>query len=150
MVAVDHAQPRWLAPDHCVCYAPTVADTPPARRITRDVDPSAVRDLLDQPPRATVAFVEGGRAAVLPVRTEVDADRRLFAIAADTAPSLDQREVVLVVDDGPYWFELRGISLRGIASRVDSPAGASTAQLVWYALDARRVIAWDYGTVHEE
>ena len=129
---------------------PAVADAPPARRITRDVDPVAVRDLLDRPPRATVAFVESGHAALLPARVQIEADRRLFAIMGDAAPSLDHREVVLVIDDGPYWFQLRGISLRGIASRVDSPTGAVMAEVVWYVLEPQRVLAWDYGTVHEE
>ena len=143
-------QLRWLVPYRRVCYAPAVADTAPARRVTRDVDPVAVCDLLDQPPRATVAFVDGGGAAVLPARAQVDGDRRLFAVAADAAPALDRREVVLVIDDGPYWFQLRGVSVRGIANRVDTLTGAAAAQLAWYAVDTRRVLAWDYGAVREE
>jgi len=126
-------------------------DTPPSRRVVRDVEPAAVRDLLERPPRATVAFVEdGGSAAVLPVCTQVDRERRLFAVATEAAPDLDRREVVLVIDDGPYWYQLRGVTMRGIATRVDAPASAVAAQLAWYAVDPRRVIAWDYGTVHEE
>ena len=143
-------RPPCLVPDRRVCYAPAVADTPPARRVTRDVDPAAVRDLLDQPPRATVAFVDGGGAAVLPALAQVDGDRRLFAVAADAAPALDRREVVLVIDDGPYWFQLRGISVRGIANRIDTPTGAAATQLAWYTVETRRVLAWDYGTVREE
>jgi hypothetical protein len=126
-----------------------VADTAPARHVTRDVDPVAVRDLLDQPPRTTVAFVDGGSAAVLPARAQVDADRCLFAVAADAAPALDHQEIVLVIDDGPYWFQLRGISVRGIANRIDTPTGAATTQVAWYAVDTRRVLAWDYGAVRE-
>lgn len=121
----------------------------PARRITRDVDPVAVRDLLEQPPRASVAFVDDGAAAVLPARAHVDGDRRLFAVAADAAPALDGREVVLLIDAGPYWFQLRGVSVRGIANRVDVPSGA-VARLAWYSVDARRVLAWDYAAVREE
>jgi len=126
-----------------------VPNTPPARRVTRDVDAVALRDLLDRPPRATVAFVDGGDAAVLPARAHVTENRHLFAVATDTAPALDRREVVLVIDDGPYWFQLRGVSLRGIANRVDGPPDAA-AHRAWYAIDARRVLAWDYRTVHEE
>jgi hypothetical protein len=141
-------QPRWLVHDLHVCYAPTVADPSPVRRITRDVDPAAVRDLLDHPPRASVAFVDGG-GAVLPARAHLDGDRRLFAVAADAAPPLDRCEVVLVIDDGWYWFQLRGVSVRGIAHRVDPPTDAEAAPLAWYAVDARRVLAWDYGAVRE-
>lgn len=144
------AGPRYDAvPQRRVCYALGVADTPPVRRVTRDVDLVAVRDLLDQPPRATVAFVDDdGGPAVLPARAQVDGDRRLFAVAAGAAPILDRREVVLVIDDGPYWFQLRGVSMRGIANRVDAPMGAP-ALLAWYAVDTRRVLAWDYGAVRE-
>jgi hypothetical protein len=56
---------------------------------------------------------------------------------------------VLVIDDGRYWFQLRGVSVRGIANRIDTPAGAA-AQLAWYAVETRRVLAWDYGAVREE
>jgi hypothetical protein len=127
-----------------------MADTPPARRVTRDVDPATMRDLLDRPPRATVAFVDGGGAVVLPARVQFEGDRRLFAVAADAAPALDRREVVLVIDDGPYWFQLRGVSVRGVAGRVDAPPGAAAAPLAWYAVDTRRLLAWDYGAVREE
>jgi hypothetical protein len=130
--------------------APTVVDASPARRVTRDVDLAAVRDLLDQPPRATVAFVNDSSAAVLPARAQVDGDRHLFAVAVDAAPALDRREIVLVIDDGPYWFQLRGVSVRGIANRVDTPTGAVAGPLAWYAVDTRRVLAWDYGAVREE
>lgn len=127
-----------------------MTDTPPVHRVTRDVDPAAVRDLLDRPPRATVAFVDGGAATLLPARVRLDGDRHLFAVAADEAPALDQREVVLVIDDGPYWFQLRGFSVRGIARSIDAPTSAEAGQLAWYAIDTRRVLAWDYGAVREE
>jgi hypothetical protein len=57
---------------------------------------------------------------------------------------------LLVIDDGPYWFELRGVSVRGIASRVDAPPGAAAVQLAWYTVGTGRVLAWDYGAVREE
>jgi hypothetical protein len=117
--------------------------------ITRDVEPAAVQDLVDRPPRASVAFVADGAAAVLPAVARVDGERRLFAVAADAAPHLDGREIVLVIDDGPYWFQLRGLSVRGIAGRTDAPAGGPP-ELSWYTVDARRVLAWDYGAIREE
>ena len=118
----------------------------PGARVTRDVEPEALRDLREHPPRATVAFVHDGGPDALPARAQLDG-ATLFAVAAATAPDLNEREVVLVVDDGPYWFQLRGISVRGTARRTTEPAGTSTANLAWYAIDTRRVLAWDYGTV---
>ena len=128
-----------------MCYAPAVADPSPARRITRDVDSAAVRDLLDHPPRATVAFARGA-AAVLPARAQVDGDRPSRGRGRRGAGPGSGRSAV---DDGWYWFQLRGVSVRGIAHRVDGPTGAEAAPLAWYAVDTRRVLAWDYGAVRE-
>jgi hypothetical protein len=86
------------------------------KRVTRDVETAAVGDLLDDAPRATLAFVEA-----------------------------DEVEVVLVRDDGPYWFQLRGITVRGIAKRGVLPIEASGQHLIRYSIEPRRVLAWDYG-----
>jgi hypothetical protein len=118
-------------------------------RVTRDVAVSAVSDLLDHPRRATVAFVDGDTVALLPVTAHCHADSYLMAIPAGSPPTLEHREVVLVIDDGPYWFELRGISVRGVAARAAPPAPAA-AGLAWYAIEPRRVLAWDYGAIREE
>ena len=117
--------------------------------VTRDVAPERLRDLLDRPPRATVAFVRLGEAEVLPARARLLDDRHLFAVPTSTSPSLDGQEVVLLVDDGPYWFELRGVSVRGIAVRTDAPRSDDAPGITWYAIDARRVAAWDYGAIRE-
>lgn len=121
-----------------------------ARRVTRDVAVAAVRDLIEQPPRATVAFVERDAVDLLPALARVNGDRYSFGILADQAPNLDRREVVLAIDDGPYWFELRGVSVRGTARRVEPPRGGGDEHLVWYAITARRILAWDYGAIREE
>jgi hypothetical protein len=120
------------------------------KRVTRDVAVSAVHDLLDHPPRATVAFVDGGAVDLLPARARCSADTHRFGVLPDTAPDLDKREVVLVIDDGPYWFELRGISVRGVATRVEPPGDGGADHLVWYAIEPRRVLAWDYGSIRWE
>ena len=119
-----------------------------AKRVTRDVEVSAVRDLLEHPPRATVAFVDGGAVSLLPARARCSASKHLFGVSSATAPDLAGREVVLVIDDGSYWFEVRGISVRGIAARVEPPSGDGA--LVWYAIEPRRVLAWDYGAIRAE
>jgi hypothetical protein len=123
------------------------AAAPQHSRVTRDVEPAALRDLLEHPPRGTVAFVHDGAVDVVPARVRFEGDRCRFAICADATSSLADREIVLVVDDGPYWFQLRGVSLRGRA--VAAPTGDADG-LAWYELAPRRVIAWDYGTVREE
>jgi hypothetical protein len=116
--------------------------------VTRDVEPAALRDLLAHPVRATVAFVGGDGVDLVPVRARCAAGSYLFGVAAGAAPDVAGREVVLVIDDGRYWFELRGVSVRGAARRIDSPG--ETDGLSWYAIAARRVLAWDYGTIREQ
>jgi hypothetical protein len=115
-------------------------------RVTRDVEAEALRDLLEHPPRATVAFVHDGGPDALPARAHLTGAPR-FAVAADATPDLDGREVVLVVDDGPYWFQLRGISVRGTARRLAEPPAGAAANLAWYAIEERRRLAWDYAQV---
>ena len=121
-----------------------------APRVTRDVSLSEVRDLLEHPRRATIAFVDSGAVGVLPARARCTVETHQFAIPSDAAPDLDAREVVLVVDDGSCgWFGLRGFSVRGVAARLEAPASDASAGLAWYAIEPRRVLAWDYGAIRE-
>jgi hypothetical protein len=136
-----------------VCYVGAMRSTAAgtgAQHVSRDVDASAVRDLLDHPPHATVAFVDGDAVDLLPACARFSAGMHLFAVLSDDAPDLKNREVVLVIDDGPYWFELRGISVRGVAVSIAAGSDAAAKRFVWYAIAARRVLAWDYGSIHEE
>jgi len=119
-------------------------------QVTRDVEPSVLHDLLEKAPRATVAFVDHDEVDLLPARTGLLNGTYRFGVSADLAPDLENRDVVLVIDDGPYWFELRGVSVRGLAKRIDSQSPGSERPLAWYAIDARRVLAWDYGAIREE
>jgi hypothetical protein len=120
-------------------------EVPP--QVTRDVEPSAVGDLFNDAPRSTVAFVEGAAVQLLPVRVRASGDTHAFAVRADDAPDLTGREVVLLRDDGAYWFELRGIYMRGIARRIAAPERGEAGGLAWYAVEPRRVRAWDYATI---
>jgi hypothetical protein len=120
-----------------------------ARRVTRDVEPSALKDLLEHPPRATVAIVERDEADVLPACARFRRDTYRFGVLPEVAPDLENREVVLVIDDGTYWFELRGISVRGQARRIDPAEPGETDALAWYAVEPRRILAWDYGAIRE-
>jgi hypothetical protein len=130
----------------------TLEDVPAAtagKRVTRDVEPSALRDLIDAPPRATVAFVDRDAVELLPVEVAARGDLQLFGIVAAGNPDIEGREVVLLLDGGSYWFELRGVSLRGVAARAVPPEGEDGRGLGWYAVVPRRVLAWDYGTLRE-
>jgi hypothetical protein len=120
-----------------------------AQRVTRDVEPSALTDMLEHPPRATVAFVDRDEVDVLPVQARFHADTFRFGVLPEVATDFEHREVVLVIDDGPYWFELRGISVRGLARRNNRAEPGETDALAWYAIEPRRILAWDYGAIRE-
>jgi hypothetical protein len=115
--------------------------------VTRDVDVSSLQGLLADPPRATVAFVTDDGAELLPARARLSRGVYSFGILEAATGALAGREVVLMVDDGAYWFELRGVSVRGTAVRTDpSPAHAERG-FAWYAIEPRRVLAWDYAAI---
>jgi hypothetical protein len=118
-------------------------------RVTRDVEPSALRDLIDDPPRATVAFIDRDAVELLPAQVGTRRGVQLFGLVAAGSPDLEGREVVLLMDGGSYWFELRGVSMRGSAAPVDPPEGKALGRLRWYAIVPRRVLAWDYVSIRE-
>ena len=123
----------------------------PARRVIRDVEPSAVADLVEDAPRAHLAFVEGNRAEVVPVVTRRVAGQQLVAVPGG-ARGLDGREVHLVRDDGQYWFELRALAVRGVLRAIPAPDGSGRAgadPLPWFRLEPGRTVAWDYGQLRE-
>lgn len=120
-----------------------------AREVTRDVEPSTLRDLLEHPPRATLAFVDRDRADVLPVQARCRADTYRFGVVPAIAADLDNRDVVLVIDDGAYWFDLRGISVRGVARRIDRVEAGEADALAWYVIEPRRILAWNYAAIRE-
>ena len=63
-----------------------VADTP---RTTRDVTPADVADVVADPRRATVTFVDGGEPAIVPVqaRREGPAHLRIVPTAGTIVPA---------------------------------------------------------------
>ncbi len=118
------------------------------QRVGRDVEAAALRDLLDQPRRATVTFVDGNAVEAIPVRARCQGDSYAFGTTVD---DLAAREIVLLLDDGRYWWELRGISVRGLARRMDAVGlrEGDVEQLTWYAVEPTRVLAWDYGSMRQ-
>lgn len=119
----------------------------PAGRVTRDVAPGELRDLLEQPARAALAFVDSGEVELVPARARWAGEAHGFCVRDADAPDLDGREVVLTRDDGAYWFELRAVLVRGVARRETAPKGEERSGLAWYSVAARRVVAWDYATL---
>lgn len=113
--------------------------------ITRDVEPTAVADLALAPPRAALAAVVDDEITVFPVDVTLEEQSdpalspRRVRVPTD-GPGLAGRDVVVVADDGPQWFHLRSLTVRGTATAIDERL---------YRISPRRVVAWDYGALRD-
>ncbi|HVP28820.1 MAG TPA: hypothetical protein VMW35_06620 [Myxococcota bacterium] len=119
-------------------------------RITQRVDPVRLANVLGDRSRAAIAFDRDGRVEAVPVRLRHEADALWIGIAPEYAPPPSCRDrVVLVVDDGRWWFELRAVTWRGRIAG-DTPPFAAADDRLWLRLAPIGVVAWDYGTLHAE
>jgi hypothetical protein len=119
------------------------------KQITRDIDPVDAHDLLERVPRACFSFACDDGPYAQPIAF-VWRDGRYFAGIPETAnhqPAIDQ-EVVLLVDEGVYFFDLRAIYIRGRVKPIEAPDGAPTG-CVWFEVIPLKTVAWDYGTLRE-
>ena len=113
--------------------------------ITRDVEASAVADLALSPPRAALATTVDDEILVLPVSVTLEepvdpASSPRIVQVPEGDPDLAGRNVVVIADDGPQWFRLRSLTVRGIAKAM----GDCTYRVV-----PNRTVAWDYGSLRE-
>ncbi|MGD1283518.1 pyridoxamine 5'-phosphate oxidase family protein [Mycobacterium seoulense] len=113
--------------------------------ITRDVEASAVADLALSPARAALAVTIDDEILVLPASVNLDApvdpawSPRVVQVP-EGCPDLADRNVVVVADDGPQWFRLRSLTVRGMAKAI----GDHT-----YRVMPQRIVAWDYGALRQ-
>lgn len=121
---------------------------PSGRRVTQRVSLGDVEDLLTRPARAAIAYTGSDGPECLPVVVSTDGGMRI-GVHPDHYPAdgLPDR-LVLLVDDGGYWFELRAAVWRGAVEPDADRTGE--ADLVWLRFEPRRFAAWDYGQLHEE
>ncbi|MEP6985483.1 MAG: hypothetical protein ABI970_07790 [Chloroflexota bacterium] len=119
------------------------------KQITRNIDLNAGRDLLERVPRACIAFAHDNGPEAQPVAM-VWHDNRYFVGLANTANHqlVSDQEVVLLVDEGVYFFDLRAIYIRGHVQPTQAPPDASNGY-TWFDLLPLKTVAWDYGTLHE-
>ncbi len=117
------------------------------KRITRAVKPKDLADLLARPPRASLAFAGGGTLEAAPVAFRFDGGRYWVGLDADAAARVEDGRVALLVDEGCYHTELRGVSVRGRAVPGDGPTGQAAAGLTWLEVWPERVSAWNYGAM---
>ncbi len=119
----------------------------PLKRITRAVRPEDLADLLARPPWASLAFASSGTLEAAPVAFRFDGGRYWVGLDAETAARVENGRVGLLVDEGCYHTELRGVSVRGRAARSDGPPGQAAVGLTWLGGAPDKGSAWDYGAM---
>ena len=122
---------------------------PPSPEITRAVTPADLEGLLRSSRYATVAWADGDTVTAEPAAFRYDDAGYCFGLPKGA--SLLQEgpggvEVALVVDAGPWYFDLRGVRVRGAVTRI---AGRREGGLEWFRVTPAREVAWHYGRMRD-
>ena len=107
------------------------------KAITRAVGLEELRDLVEAPPRAYLAYVADGAPEAVRVACRRDGERWLV-VPPPGASVPDGARVVLLIDDGEFYFELRGVRVRGTLR----DAGDGVREVV-----PEKIVCWDYGAM---
>jgi hypothetical protein len=119
------------------------------KRVSRDIDPDSARDLLERVPRACLCFARDQGPQAQPVALVWQDGRYLAGLPlhADGQPEPGQ-EVVLLIDEGIHFFDLRALYIRGRLGPAGTPTGVPSGH-TWVEVTPLKTVAWDYGTLRE-
>jgi hypothetical protein len=119
------------------------------KRVTRNIEPESAHNLLRSVPRACMAFADEEGPQVQPVMLIWQDDRYRIGVPESAArqPAPNQ-EVVLLVDEGVYFFDLRAIYVRGAVQPVQPPSDGAPG-CFWFELIPSKTVAWDYGAMRK-
>jgi hypothetical protein len=109
------------------------------KQITRAVALEDLRDLIDAPQNAYLAYVVDGAPEAVRVACRRDGERWLVTLPPGTSIP-DGARVVLLIDDGEFYFELRGVRVRGTLR----DAGDGTREVL-----PEKIVTWDYGSMRK-
>ncbi len=115
--------------------------------VTNRIPLEEASDLLTRPGRACLSFVVDGRAHIEPGVVRHGDGRFLIGLAHDAAQPDPAAEVVLVVDEGVLFFDLRAVYVRGAASTAED---AGDTDHTWYEVTPELVSCWDYGRLRAD
>ncbi|MUL81326.1 MULTISPECIES: hypothetical protein [unclassified Mycolicibacterium] len=116
------------------------------KRITLNVDVAEARDLLERVPRACLSFVDDQGPHVEPTILVVKDDCYLVGMSAAAKHPTSHQEVVLLVDDGCQFFDLRAVYVRGVVQPQDGVEGPAEG-VMWFVVQPTRAVAWDYARI---
>jgi hypothetical protein len=109
------------------------------KQITRTVAVNDLRGLLDGVAAAYLGYVLDGEAAVVRASARREGERWLVTLPAGVSLD-DGARGVLLIDDGEFYFELRGVRVRGTLR----DAGGGEREVV-----PEKVVTWDYSAMRE-
>jgi hypothetical protein len=119
------------------------------KRVTRNIDPGSARDLLERVPRACLSFACDHGPQAQPIALVWLDGRHLAGIPEDAEHQPDSgQEVVLLIDEGIYFFDLRALYIRGQVKPAEAPREAPVGH-TWFEVIPLKTVAWDYGTLRE-
>jgi hypothetical protein len=119
------------------------------KRVTRNIDPESARDLLERVPRACLCFASEQGPQAEPVVLVWQDDRYLVGIPEQTERRPDSgQEIVLLIDEGIHFFDLRALYIRGQVKQASTPSGTPIGR-IWFEVIPFKTVAWDYGMLRE-
>ena len=118
-------------------------------RVTRNIELDEARPILEGGARASLGFALAGEPMLEPVAF-VHRDGRYLAAMSSTARTRPRPgdEVVLLIDDGIYFFDLRAVYVRGRIEPLPSEDRPQDGGF-WFEVEPTKVVAWDYGRMRE-
>jgi hypothetical protein len=99
-------------------------------------------DLLRNPARACLGFTSPEGPRIEPAALRYRNDRFLVGLDEGAMVPEEDAEVVLVVDEGRLFFELRAVYVRGRSSHVGARA---EDEKIWIEVVPTKLTSWDYG-----
>jgi hypothetical protein len=120
------------------------------KQVTRNIDPDCALDLLERVPRACLCFASDNGPQAQPIVLVWQDGRYLVGLLedADHQPGPGQ-EVVLLIDEGVHFFDLRALYIRGQVKQVSAPREAPSVNCKWVEVVPLKTVAWDYGMLSE-
>lgn len=105
-------------------------------------------DLLKEPARACLGFTSSGRPWIEPATLRYREERFLVGLERGATVPEEGSEVVLVVDEGRLFFELRAVYVRGHSTRLRDE-GCEDGK-TWIEVLPARITSWDYGRMRSQ
>lgn len=111
--------------------------------ITRALTAGEMEPFLRAARTATVAWVHDGAIQAAPAAFRYRDG--VYELGLSPGTMADAMEVSAVVDAGPWYFDLRGVRIRGHARR----QRPGDSDLEWYAVAPEIEVAWHYGRMRD-